>query len=144
MRLIDADVIEKFLDDFADSCGNHQKAVLREVKYALGHMPTIEAVPTEFHDKCQQIEIQKRFKLEEDYRSMEQTVDKLIKALAEAEPIRHGRWKLRAINSWSGKWYCASCSECGKLTPDGRSIRELPIWNYCPNCGADMRGEQDE
>ena len=45
MRLIDADVIEKFLDDFADSCGNHQKAVLREVKYALGHMPTVEAEP---------------------------------------------------------------------------------------------------
>ena len=44
-RLIDADVIEKFLDDFADCCGNHQKAVLREVKYALGHMPTIEAEP---------------------------------------------------------------------------------------------------
>lgn len=45
MRLIDADVIEKFLDDFADSCGNHQKAVLREVKYALSKMPTVDAEP---------------------------------------------------------------------------------------------------
>lgn len=45
MRLIDADVIEKFLDDFADDCGNHQKAVLREVKYALGKMPTVDAEP---------------------------------------------------------------------------------------------------
>lgn len=45
MRLVDCDVIIKFLDDFADSCGNHQKAVLREVKYALGHFPTIDAEP---------------------------------------------------------------------------------------------------
>ena len=30
------------------------------------------------------------------------------------------------------------CSECHALVEDGRE----PLWNYCPNCGADMRGEQ--
>lgn len=45
MKLKDADVIEKFLDDFADCCGNHQKAVLHQVKYALGQMPAIDSEP---------------------------------------------------------------------------------------------------
>lgn len=91
MRLIDADVIGKFLDDFADSCGNHQKAVLREVKYALGQLPTIEAVPTEFHDKCQQLEIQKRLKLEEELKE------------------RHGHWE--DIDGDGSIWRCSVCGE---------------------------------
>lgn len=31
------------------------------------------------------------------------------------------------------------CSECGCVFED-----EEPMYNFCPNCGADMRGEQDE
>lgn len=29
------------------------------------------------------------------------------------------------------------CSECGCVFED-----EEPTWNYCPNCGADMRGDE--
>ena len=34
------------------------------------------------------------------------------------------------------------CSECGKLPP----IENFEWWlsDYCPNCGADMRGEPNE
>ena len=32
------------------------------------------------------------------------------------------------------------CSECHCLVSEERE----PLWKYCPNCGADMRGEQDE
>ena len=39
-----------------------------------------------------------------------------------------------------GKWiedgHYERCSECGEPTNE--------YHNYCPNCGADMRGEQDE
>jgi rubrerythrin len=36
--------------------------------------------------------------------------------------------------------YCEwKCSECGCVFED-----EEPVYNFCPNCGADMRGEQDE
>ena len=34
-------------------------------------------------------------------------------------------------------WYC---SHCGYRCEDD----EPPKWNYCPICGADMRGEKDE
>lgn len=47
-----------------------------------------------------------------------------------------------------GKWVCDTCSKCGKnlwdyfhYSEDGAIIEEP---NFCPNCGADMRGEQDE
>lgn len=47
----------------------------------------------------------------------------------------------------TGKWVYDTCSKCGKdlwdyfhFTEDGRIIEEP---NFCPNCGADMRGNKD-
>ena len=31
------------------------------------------------------------------------------------------------------------CSECKCIVEEERE----PLWNFCPSCGADMRGEQD-
>lgn len=59
--------------------------------------------------------------------------------LPSAQPERKkGKW----INVNDGKWNTfevLKCSVCGEL--DNRMD-----WtdNYCPNCGADMRGEKDE
>ena len=39
--------------------------------------------------------------------------------------------------NWETKYYNWHCSECGAEFGDSR-----PIWNYCPNYGADMRGEK--
>lgn len=36
-------------------------------------------------------------------------------------------------------YYEWKCSVCGCVVED-----EEPTWNYCPNCGTDMRGGQDE
>jgi len=130
MRLIDADVIEKFLDDFADSCGNHQKAVLREVKYALGQLPTIEAVPTEFHDKCQQLEIQKRLKLEEELKDAELIVrckDCKFYEIAELKQdyTDDKRYKPSVCvkgyyaKPRKGNWYCADGVKRDEVAADG-------------------------
>lgn len=45
----------------------------------------------------------------------------------DAEPVRHGKWTVTPIY--------IKCSECGE------SFMLIPQ-NYCPNCGADMRGEE--
>ena len=71
-----------------------------------------------------------------------------IEALPSAEPERkHGKW-IMEDNPGTG-WYRVTCSECGEnVTSEIPMIGFIPnakaLWDYCPYCGADMRGEQDE
>ena len=78
----------------------------------LDCLPKVEAVPLE------------------DYKSMERTVNKLTKAIADAEPVRHGRWIFKPKDAIEMMFTLPKCSECGAESPDGG--------NYCPNCGARM------
>ena len=53
-----------------------------------------------------------------------------------------GEWIGEADGYYNGElvydtWYC---SNCDYVVDDD----EPPTWNYCPNCGADMRGKGDE
>ena len=69
-----------------------------------------------------------------------------IKNLPPAEPQKKGKWERH--NTYYGDdtsgfvdpdW---RCSECGKRA----NVNEwfmYDLTDYCPNCGADMRGEQD-
>ena len=50
----------------------------------------------------------------------------------DAVPVVHGKWE--RVKMWTG-FETLYCSECNYETNIGS--------NYCPNCGADMRGEQD-
>ena len=52
---------------------------------------------------------------------------------ADVVPVRHGRW-----NDWEVFW--KECSCCGYRTQK-INVRE---YFFCPNCGADMRGSNDE
>lgn len=47
------------------------------------------------------------------------------------EPCEKGKWILKPDEKFH-------CDKCDGIAPKG--IR----WSFCPNCGADMRGEQDE
>lgn len=57
-----------------------------------------------------------------------------------------GEWIIRD-NPGTG-WFRVTCSECGE---DVTSVIPLigffpdckALWNYCPDCGADMRGETE-
>ena len=53
-------------------------------------------------------------------------------AKLEAQLPKEGEWQ----DEQRGRWIYAKCNLCGKVQ-DVRS-------NYCPNCGARMRGEHDE
>ena len=61
-----------------------------------------------------------------------------LKNMPSAEPERKtGKWIPHEDED--GEHYGDKCSECGEwyVMPYGKT-------NYCPNCGADMRGEQDD
>lgn len=57
------------------------------------------------------------------------------------EPRPHGEWKYNQYdgNLNIGNWHC---SECRHIVFGGYS--QKPYYNYCPNCGADMRKRGEE
>ena len=51
---------------------------------------------------------------------------------ADVREVKRGKW---IYDSWC-KFRCSECRALSKSEPAGRE-------NFCPNCGADMRGEAD-
>ena len=66
-----------------------------------------------------------------------------VEQLPSAQPQRiKGRWlKKESVGRWDDTLW--ECSECGCLHRDNVFCISGDF-NFCPNCGADMRGEQDE
>lgn len=69
-------------------------------------------------------------------RENNEALDVAIKALQSAEP-KKGRWIHHPEIGWGETWLCDQCGEKTTSTVMGK-----PRANFCPNCGADMRGEQ--
>ena len=66
-------------------------------------------------------------------------------AIAEQEIIqlperKKGTWELMFNGQFKGGAYWFSCSKCNGVVPEVRNGG----WNYCPNCGADMREGDSE
>ena len=58
-----------------------------------------------------------------------------VNALPSAQPERKkGKW----INNIHD---LPICDQCGYMTPYDRAIDDYEYGNFCPNCGADMRGD---
>ena len=56
----------------------------------------------------------------------------ILEQLPSAQPERKpGHWEIYIISMLDGEG--CRCSECG--------FEGAPYWDFCPNCGADMRGE---
>ena len=62
----------------------------------------------------------------------------IIKAKEQIEALpseqlerKKGKWEIYVISMLDGEG--CRCSECG--------FEGAPYWNYCPNCGADLRGD---
>lgn len=57
-----------------------------------------------------------------------------VEQFNDAVPVRHGKWELAKDG-----WYCSAC----ELYPPFDCDPEEKGIPYCPNCGADMRGEKE-
>ena len=61
---------------------------------------------------------------------------------ADVQPVRHGRFVVTDHDGYADgdpAYYELECSECGYIFDD-----EELTFNYCPNCGARMDGEQND
>lgn len=70
-------------------------------------------------------------------------IDDMLKDLyeipaADVAEVRHGRWVISF--NFQTFTYDAICSNCGRCVP----AKDMPIYKYCPHCGAKMDEEADE
>ena len=70
-----------------------------------------------------------------------------IDAICENEPSidiepKRGEWKPFDLTWGRSIWYCTACEESTEVPCD--IWKHKPIYKYCPNCGAKMKGADDE
>ena len=64
---------------------------------------------------------------------------------ADVAPVRHGRW-LHTEEPLGWKDVdCMECSACHDswIIEEDYCFDDMPLWNYCPSCGAKMYGGED-
>ncbi len=62
-----------------------------------------------------------------------------IDAMPTIEEQKKGEWIPEFDGKFTGGAYWFSCSKCKRIVPEVRNGG----WNFCPTCGADMRGGQE-
>lgn len=77
-----------------------------------------------------------RFAEHEGYNSLANIMRSALELLKEQTPQKKGYW----INPTSLDCHC---SECGNQ-PERESGSSIPLYNYCPYCGAEMEVKWDE
>ena len=87
-----------------------------------------------YKDICDSINAMTRIGITVDGDYLWAKINDALENASTIEPKRKmGKWITQEFGSW------AECSECHELY-------DIPIAysNFCPNCGADMRGERNE
>lgn len=136
IRPIDANALCTILEAKADmALVPEYKHAFLNVQAMVNAIPTIDAVPMDFHEKCMEAEIKKRILAEKTNRQI----------LENYVPVRHGQWQGEGDGYADGYpvmdvWYC---SECGYCIDDGTDDPSF-LPKYCPECGAKMDGGNDD
>ena len=65
-----------------------------------------------------------------------------IETMPDAVSVVHGEWKPFDLTWGRSIWYCTACEEGVEVPCDIWTHK--PIYNFCPNCGAKMKGADDE
>lgn len=94
--------------------------------------PDADVVPMDYHERCMQLEIQKRIDAEKTAREIKENY----------EPVKRGRWipdeRSMIIAARSNGRTCVilMCSEC--------KTSGSPMWKRCPVCEAKMYASKEE
>ena len=71
----------------------------------------------------------------------EKRIDLSYIPTVDAVEVKHGEW-IMVIDE--NDCECIECPLCGGLFYDGDNDTFDKPYNYCPNCGADMRGDGND
>lgn len=81
------------------------------------------------------------------FKSPDMTVTEFVEdelPAADVSPVRHGRWlHTEEPLGWQDV-DCMECSACHDSWVIGEDycFDDMPLWNYCPSCGAKMDGAE--
>lgn len=114
----------------------YPKSASEETKEAIDM--AIEALSQPIVAKCYEIDNDRVY-------CSPEMADKIYRALYEKTNVQNmhrGEWVDKEIpcNPYPPV-FCVECSACGYRV--GRETFQENTFNYCPNCGADMRGEEE-
>jgi len=69
---------------------------------------------------------------------------KRLNALPTAQPEPHkGEWLPDNNNAYEMRFICSCCKE-SEVVPTIGFTKYKPLWDFCPNCGAKMKGGANE
>jgi hypothetical protein len=131
MRLIDADELKKAFEDCTGDCACCVHNT-NDFEYCglIDNAPTVDAIPYSVHEKA-----------------MDKTINELFEVQEELNKIRNGTGGQKGewIKKYSDYGVYYRCSNCHKMPPNYEcDYKEGAIkTNFCPNCGADMRGNKE-
>lgn len=77
------------------------------------------------------------------YMDIEVTYRDWINAMPtmEALPVRHGKWLYGESESGHDGYFCSQCGKHIRWIYGEEDINFIRSYNYCPNCGARMSGD---
>ena len=135
MRLIDADKLKPDAE-----WNGWDKQFTCYSKKQIENAPTVDAVDQELYNKAISMGLALRRKCELLYACKTEEMTEISKRIA--KDIFKGLERKRG--EWKEHYYLhfevpgIECSVCGEDVPYWGRHHAMP--NYCPNCGADMRG----
>ena len=140
-RLIDADALNMY-----ERLKSYYGDAWRDAQEEIDNAPTVDAVPLDgsflkmskgdyliynrhwlYEHFDQEVEIQRSVMKSMGYEP----------AIKDAEPVKRGMWTFIRLTDKDWGHKAKECSSCGS------TFFNTTLWDFCPNCGADMRGEKD-
>lgn len=132
MRLIDSDTLREQIDDYKYFHSSFQKMTVAEfltiVHDLIDNTPTVESSLK--LDNITEEEIEK-FKI-----IWQRANSKGLLVINEERP--QGEWVIDENNVFENYKKCSYCGEGAEWLDGGSQF----LSNFCPNCGADMRGDK--
>lgn len=64
----------------------------------------------------------------------------VIRSQPTIDPVKHGRWVKLDMHPHLADHKCTACGESSYVP----TCMGEPLYNFCPNCGAKMKGDEDE